>query len=132
MKAVVYHEFGGPIAIEEVADPAPAVDGAVLRVEATGLCRSDWHGWRGHDPGIVLPHGLAAHDYPALLELVRSGVVRPDALVSREIGLADASAALVELDHGSPTGMTVIHPWTTRSAPARTSTSSPLGDDETR
>jgi alcohol dehydrogenase len=55
-------------------------------------------------------HGLAAHDYPALLELVRSGVVRPDALVSREIGLADASAALVELDHGSPTGMTVIRP----------------------
>jgi alcohol dehydrogenase len=55
-------------------------------------------------------HGLAAHDYPALLELVRSGAVRPDALVGREIGLADASAALVELDRGRPTGMTVIRP----------------------
>jgi len=23
---------------------------------AAGLCRSDWHGWMGHDPDIVLPH----------------------------------------------------------------------------
>jgi alcohol dehydrogenase len=28
----------------------------VIKVEATGLCRSDWHGWMGHDPDIVLPH----------------------------------------------------------------------------
>jgi alcohol dehydrogenase len=28
----------------------------VVKVEATGLCRSDWHGWMGHDPDIVLPH----------------------------------------------------------------------------
>src|SRR3954447_17360374 len=104
VRAVVFEEFGGVPVVTEVPEPSPPPGGVVLRVEATGLCRSDWHGWRGHDPGIVLPHGLAAHDYPALLELVRSGVVRPDALVSREIGLADASAALVELDHGSPTG----------------------------
>jgi hypothetical protein len=45
-----------------------------------------------------------------LLELARSGAVRPDALVGREIGLADAPAALVELDRGRPTGMTVIRP----------------------
>ena len=28
----------------------------VIKVEATGLCRSDWHGWMGHDPDITLPH----------------------------------------------------------------------------
>ena len=28
----------------------------VIKVRATGLCRSDWHGWMGHDPDIVLPH----------------------------------------------------------------------------
>ena len=28
----------------------------VVAVEATGLCRSDWHGWMGHDPDIALPH----------------------------------------------------------------------------
>src|SRR5262245_59187107 len=63
MKAVVYHEFGGPIAIESVADPTPEPDGAVIEVEATGLCRSDWHGWRGDDPDIkVLPH-VPGHEF---------------------------------------------------------------------
>jgi alcohol dehydrogenase len=28
----------------------------VVAVEATGLCRSDWHGWMGHDDDIELPH----------------------------------------------------------------------------
>jgi alcohol dehydrogenase len=39
-----------------VADPTPEPHGVVIKVEATGLCRSDWHGWIGHDPGIALPH----------------------------------------------------------------------------
>jgi alcohol dehydrogenase len=63
MQAVVYHEFGGPIAIETVSDPSPHADGAVIRVEATGLCRSDWHGWRGHDPDInQFPH-VPGHEF---------------------------------------------------------------------
>jgi alcohol dehydrogenase len=27
-----------------------------VAVEASGVCRSDWHGWQGHDADIVLPH----------------------------------------------------------------------------
>jgi hypothetical protein len=38
MKAVVYHEFGGLITIETVPDPSPEPDGAVIQVDATGLC----------------------------------------------------------------------------------------------
>lgn len=56
MKAAVYHQFQGPVGIEGVDDPSCPPDGVVLKVEATGLCRSDWHGWMGHDPDIVLPH----------------------------------------------------------------------------
>jgi alcohol dehydrogenase len=56
VRAVVYREFGGPVAIEDVPDPECPLDGVVVRVEATGLCRSDWHGWRGHDADIRLPH----------------------------------------------------------------------------
>lgn len=57
MRAAVYHEFGGPIAIEPVGDPTPPDDGVVIAVRATGLCRSDWHGWQGHDSDIqTLPH----------------------------------------------------------------------------
>ncbi len=56
MKAVYYEEFGGAITVRDVADPAPPPRGVVLRVNASGLCRSDWHGWQGHDPDIRLPH----------------------------------------------------------------------------
>ena len=57
MRAVVYDAFREPPRVDTVADPAPAPHGAVLKVLTTGLCRSDWHGWMGHDPDIVrFPH----------------------------------------------------------------------------
>lgn len=56
MKAAYYEEFGGPIEIVSLPDPQPAKDGVVIKVEASGLCLSDWHGWMGHDPDIQLPH----------------------------------------------------------------------------
>ena len=48
--------FAEPLRVEDVPDPEPAPDGVVVRVRATGVCRSDWHGWMGHDPAIELPH----------------------------------------------------------------------------
>lgn len=56
MKAVVFEEFGQAPTIRTVPDPSPSPEGVVVKVEATGLCRSDWHGWMGHDPDIRLPH----------------------------------------------------------------------------
>jgi alcohol dehydrogenase len=56
MRAAVFHEYGGPLAVEELPDPAPPDDGVVLEVGATGICRSDWHAWMGHDPDVAPPH----------------------------------------------------------------------------
>ncbi len=56
MRAVVFEAFGVPPELTDVADPACPPDGVVVAVEATGLCRSDWHGWQGHDDDIALPH----------------------------------------------------------------------------
>ncbi|MBT8272705.1 MAG: zinc-dependent alcohol dehydrogenase family protein [Bacteroidia bacterium] len=56
MRAAVFESFQGKISIQDVQDPAPSNEGVVLKVTATGLCRSDWHGWMGHDPDIKLPH----------------------------------------------------------------------------
>ncbi len=56
MKAAYYEKFQGPVEIMEVSNPVVSSDSVVIRVEATGLCRSDWHGWMGHDPDIILPH----------------------------------------------------------------------------
>ena len=56
MKAALYEEFGGKIEIREVTSPSPENHGVVLQVLATGMCLSDWHGWKGHDADIRLPH----------------------------------------------------------------------------
>ncbi len=56
MKAAVYEQFQQPLAIQTVPDPTPDPDGVIIEVKANGICRSDWHGWMGHDPDIRLPH----------------------------------------------------------------------------
>jgi alcohol dehydrogenase len=56
MRAVIYEAFRQRPTVQTVPDPAPAPDGVVLKVGATGVCRSDWHGWMGHDPDIRVPH----------------------------------------------------------------------------
>ncbi|MBP1921209.1 alcohol dehydrogenase [Halorubrum alkaliphilum] len=48
MNAAVLREYGEPLALREVPDPEPDRDGVVVRVEACGVCRSDWHAWKGH------------------------------------------------------------------------------------
>ncbi|MFB6112154.1 MAG: alcohol dehydrogenase catalytic domain-containing protein [Halobacteriaceae archaeon] len=48
MRAAVLEEYGEPLRITEVARPTPEPDGVVVAVEACGVCRSDWHAWRGH------------------------------------------------------------------------------------
>ncbi|HEX4415105.1 MAG TPA: zinc-dependent alcohol dehydrogenase family protein [Lacipirellulaceae bacterium] len=63
MQAVIYHDFDAEIQCANVDNPTPTRDGALIRVEATGLCRSDWHGWRGHDPDIKhFPH-IPGHEF---------------------------------------------------------------------
>jgi D-arabinose 1-dehydrogenase-like Zn-dependent alcohol dehydrogenase len=70
VRAVVYEAFGQVPAVETVPDPVPQVHGAVVRVEATGLCRSDWHGWMGHDPDIRrFPH-VPGHELAGVVEAV--------------------------------------------------------------
>ncbi|WP_372910704.1 zinc-dependent alcohol dehydrogenase family protein [Salinigranum sp.] len=48
MRACVLTEYGEPLSIRSVDDPSPTPDGVVVRVEACGICRSDWHAWQGH------------------------------------------------------------------------------------
>ena len=73
MKAVVYEQFGTPPSVRNVPDPVPAPHGVVIKVEATGLCRSDWHGWMGHDPDIALPH-VPGHELAGTVAAVGSQV----------------------------------------------------------
>lgn len=73
MRAAVYEEFQGPVEVRKVPDPEPSPDGAVLKVCATGICRSDWHGWMGHDADISLPH-VPGHELAGRVEAVGTNV----------------------------------------------------------
>lgn len=73
MKAVVYESFSATPRIQNVPDPTPQPHGVVLKVMATGVCRSDWHGWVGHDPDIQLPH-VPGHELAGIVEAVGKDV----------------------------------------------------------
>lgn len=73
MKAAFYENFGEPLTIADVPEPIPEDDGVVIRVRATGICRSDWHGWMGHDPDIKLPH-VPGHELAGVVEQVGKDV----------------------------------------------------------
>lgn len=73
MRAVYFEEFGKLPDVRQVPDPQPTQGGAVIRVTATGLCRSDWHAWSGHDPDVQLPH-VPGHELAGVVESVGNDV----------------------------------------------------------
>ena len=75
MKAAYFEEYGQPIKIRTLPDPEPSDDGVVIRVEANGICRSDWHGWMGHDSDVKLPH-VPGHEMAGVIEAVGKDVRR--------------------------------------------------------
>jgi alcohol dehydrogenase len=75
MKAVVYEAFSAPPQLQNVPDPTPESHGVVVKVMATGVCRSDWHGWVGHDTDIVLPH-VPGHELAGIIEAIGKDVTR--------------------------------------------------------
>ncbi|SFO74466.1 alcohol dehydrogenase [Geodermatophilus dictyosporus] len=60
--------------VREVAEPTAPSGGVVLRVTATGVCRSDWHAWAGHDE-VVFPH-VPGHELAGVVVEVGAGAAR--------------------------------------------------------
>ena len=65
MRAVVYDAVGSPLRMAEVPRPGCPADGVVIDVRATGICRSDWHAWRGHEP-VPLPL-VPGHEFAGVI-----------------------------------------------------------------
>ncbi|HEX6878450.1 MAG TPA: zinc-dependent alcohol dehydrogenase family protein [Nocardioidaceae bacterium] len=74
MRAVVFEEYGVTPELRDVEQPACPIDGVLVRVRATGVCRSDWHAWRGHDP-VSLPH-VPGHELAGVVAAVGPDVTR--------------------------------------------------------
>jgi alcohol dehydrogenase len=65
VKAVVYSRYGATPVLTHAADPACPADGVIIAVGATGVCRSDWHAWKGHEP-VTLPH-IGGHEFAGVV-----------------------------------------------------------------
>ncbi|MFC4406029.1 zinc-binding dehydrogenase [Haloarchaeobius iranensis] len=82
MRAAVLEAYGEPVRIESVPEPTPDPHGAVVEVEACGICRSDWHAWQGHgewaddqvERGQVLGHEPAGRVVAAGEDVTRLSV----------------------------------------------------------
>ncbi len=74
MRAVVVSAVRGRPEVQEVDEPIAPADGVVVKVMATGMCRSDWHAWAGHDE-IVFPH-VPGHELAGVVAEVGADVHR--------------------------------------------------------
>jgi alcohol dehydrogenase len=74
VRAVSYPAYGVLPTLTEVPDPVCPDNGVVIAVGATGVCRSDWHAWQGHDP-VSLPH-VPGHELAGTVAEVGAGVTR--------------------------------------------------------
>ncbi len=75
MRAIYFTQFGGELTVKDVPTPTPPTNGVVIEVKATGLCRSDWHAWMGHDSDVVLPH-VPGHELAGIVSAIGTGVTK--------------------------------------------------------
>ena len=82
MKAAVMEATAEPIVVREFDDPEIGPADALIRVEACGVCRSDWHIWQGDLSwvGFAVPTpSVLGHEWAGIVEAVGSDVqnIRP-------------------------------------------------------
>ena len=74
MRAVVLDAVRARPEVREVPAPAAPARGVVVQVMTTGVCRSDWHAWAGHEE-IAFPH-IPGHELAGVVVEVGTQVSR--------------------------------------------------------
>jgi len=74
VRAVIFDAVRAQPEVREVARPEAPAGGVVVKVMATGMCRSDWHAWAGHDD-LALPH-VPGHELAGVIVETGAGVER--------------------------------------------------------
>ncbi|MFC6906489.1 zinc-binding dehydrogenase [Halalkalicoccus tibetensis] len=106
MRAVVLETHGEPLAVRDVPVPDPDPDGVVVDVEACGICRSDWHAWKGHGDWVddVPPEGQILGHEPAgtIVEVgERVETLREGDRVAVPFSLGDGTCPRCRNGHGN-------------------------------
>lgn len=76
MKAAVVTGFGEPLEIEDRPKPKPDPHQVLVRMEASGLCHTDIHAWRGDWPVKPTPPFVPGHEGVGIVERVGKQVTR--------------------------------------------------------
>ncbi len=76
MRAAVVTGFGQPLEIQDRPVPTPGPHQVLVRMEASGLCHTDIHAWRGDWPVKPTPPFIPGHEGVGLIEAVGSEVTR--------------------------------------------------------
>ncbi len=74
MRAILVDAPNARPALTTVPDPEPPPHGVIVQVVATGVCRSDWHAWVGHDPTVAFPH-VPGHEFAGVVHAVGGKVM---------------------------------------------------------
>lgn len=99
MKAVLFEQFQSPPKIVTVDDPTPEPHGVVVELGATGVCRSDWHGWMGHDSDITLPH-IPGHELAGTIAAIGKDVTKFKLGDRVTVPFVSGCGACVQCDEG--------------------------------
>lgn len=75
MRALVVEQVQAQPEVRQVEVPTAPSDGVVVKVAATGMCRSDWHAWAGHDSDVTFPH-VPGHELAGIITEVGPEVTR--------------------------------------------------------
>ena len=73
MRAAVVEQLNRPLVVQSVPDPECPPDGAIIRVGANGICRTDWHLWTGDWDfrGLsIKPPFVLGHEFSGVIEEV--------------------------------------------------------------
>ncbi len=73
MRAAVLHEFNLPLPVEEVTVAEPGPGEVLVRLAASGVCRSDLHALEGDSP-VVHPPMVLGHEGAGIVEAVGPAV----------------------------------------------------------
>lgn len=87
MRAALLTEFGRPLELADVPDPTPAAGEALIRIRASGMCRTDLKIAKGFMTTVRLPHVLG-HEVAGEVAGVGAGV-DPALVDSRVTALVD-------------------------------------------
>jgi alcohol dehydrogenase len=84
--------------------------GLLPPLDAQGADRLPMDRVIAYELAVLGSHGMPAHAYGPMMDLVATGRLRPDRLITETIGLAETPAALSAMGTGPAAGVTIIEP----------------------